>query len=798
MIGKISKGRSFSGLLAYLFKEKEREHLEREQESTREQQKERAQELDEALNSREHVERDRAGPERGERSAKAEAGESEREPPADGHEKESRGKIIAGNMAGRNAQELWREFDTLASLNLELQRVVFHCAIGIPAEDKVSPETKIQIAERFAVGMGLDKTMWTAVEHDEHAHQEIHFVAALINFDGKTISDSGDFERGEEIIRGLEKEFGLREVESSREAMRRSPTQKEYKYFERTGVLSTRVRLQEHVDNAIGRGATATELIERLEERKIEVIPYVTEAGEVRGISYRLDGKVMRGSDLGRGYTWQGLQKDWPKHSALRQGRITYEHPRDHEAISQARGREDERQRELRSREQGNGNNERTTGTDFGRTEKIQPAAGSRREKPDLTTTEHRRGDEATLSTRGGGGQQVPGDGGAAERSGGADADSRGVSGRQAGRDANTAGQTGDGLRDADGAPSRKDGQTVSEILSEPGRQREGSAPGREVLSDNSPGMPDPGAAVQSGVRDEQHDDQRTGGDLHNAPDEGQGRLGSDDRAVKGAVRPDVSPLEHDGRRASGSRGVDSILLGGAPQRRGDGDNGMDYDQSNGRTISRSVGADDTGDAQTRSGDDRETDAGVGQPLPTERGVRLLPEHLAGQSAQQETLGADRGHEKTKIEGSREYAQGIGLAPDADARPPEAVLSGRVAEPSTMDHLRQLTGVEQPAQQNLLDQLTQLTGAQSPGSVTSQDFLRQLSQGGLLDERAGHEPGLSREYPEHEQTLGSNREHEGGIRGHDETSPLFERTQDIEQTREPEIIHDIAHDSFSR
>jgi hypothetical protein len=115
-----------------------------------------------------------------------------------------------------------------------------------------------------------------------------------------------------------------------------------------------------------------------------------------------------------------------------------------------------------------------------------------------------------------------------------------------------------------------------------------------------------------------------------------------------------------------------------------------------------------------------------------------------------------------------------------------------------MDHLRQLTGVEQPAQQNLLDQLTQLTGAQSPGSVTSQDFLRQLSQGGLLDERAGHEPGLSREYPEHEQTLGSNREHEGGIRGHDETSPLFERTQDIEQTREPEIIHDIAHDSFSR
>ncbi len=115
-----------------------------------------------------------------------------------------------------------------------------------------------------------------------------------------------------------------------------------------------------------------------------------------------------------------------------------------------------------------------------------------------------------------------------------------------------------------------------------------------------------------------------------------------------------------------------------------------------------------------------------------------------------------------------------------------------------MEHLRQLTGVEQPAQQNLLEQLEQLTGAQSPDSTTTHDLLQQLSQGGLLDEHAGHEPGLSREYPEPEQTPGINRAHEGGIHGHDETSPLFERTQDTEQKREQEIVHDIAHDSFSR
>jgi hypothetical protein len=116
-----------------------------------------------------------------------------------------------------------------------------------------------------------------------------------------------------------------------------------------------------------------------------------------------------------------------------------------------------------------------------------------------------------------------------------------------------------------------------------------------------------------------------------------------------------------------------------------------------------------------------------------------------------------------------------------------------------MEHLRQLTGVEQPAQQNLLEQLAQLTGAQSPDSATAYDLLQQLNQAVLLDdEHAGHEPGLSREYLEPEQTPGIDRTHGGGIHGHDEMSPIFERTQDTEQTREQEIVHDITYDSFSR
>lgn len=387
MIGKISKGRSFSGLLNYLFKPKELGLPGEESEQARRERKE--QELEWALNGLENVEQDRAGPEHVGRSGVEPVKEIEdvwRGITGDDCARESRGKIVSTNMAGRSPKELWREFDAQVSLNPEVMRYVFHCSIGIPKEDNVSPEQKVQIVEKFVREAGFENTMWLAVEHDEHAHKEIHFVASLIDFDGRMISDSKDYERVEEVMRRTEKEFGLREVEPSREAMRRCPTQQELKYFQRTGVLSTRVRLQAHIDEALGRGATAPELIERLEARSIEAIPYI-ESGEVRGISYRLDGKVMRGTDLGRGYTWQGLQKDWPNYREHRQGRMMYERERDYEAVSGARSREDERQ----DRESGARAVEALAG---------RPNGGDRTELPEDVAIRNRVGDQAAGTGR--------------------------------------------------------------------------------------------------------------------------------------------------------------------------------------------------------------------------------------------------------------------------------------------------------------------------------------------------------------------------------------------------------------
>jgi hypothetical protein len=63
------------------------------------------------------------------------------------------------------------------------------------------------------------------------------------------------------------------------------------------------MRLQGHVEQALGDGPTASEFIERLQLVGVDVIPYVQDTGRVSGVTFRQGDELMKGSDLGRGFS---------------------------------------------------------------------------------------------------------------------------------------------------------------------------------------------------------------------------------------------------------------------------------------------------------------------------------------------------------------------------------------------------------------------------------------------------------------------------------------------------------------
>jgi hypothetical protein len=88
-----------------------------------------------------------------------------------------------------------------------------------------------------------------------------------------------------------------------------------------------------------------SEFVRRLQAKRVQVRANIARTGHVSGLSYRLDRVAVKGSGLGRAYTFQGVQKE--------QG-VRYERGRDLPALEQAGratlGREPWRRRRSPSR----------------------------------------------------------------------------------------------------------------------------------------------------------------------------------------------------------------------------------------------------------------------------------------------------------------------------------------------------------------------------------------------------------------------------------------------------------------
>ena len=334
-IAKISKGRSFGGILDYAFIQQHRHGPANENESTHERDRRREEELRRALDGENLNEQDRASTDLNE-DLHAPRARKRRRKRRDRNSTAIRGEIIATNMAGRNHLELRHEFAAFKRLRPRVTRAVGHCSISTPKEDQVTPEAQGRMAERFAKLMRLTKTAWVAIRHKEHDHDEFHFIYSLIDHRGRLISDSKDYERAENAMRQIEVEFDLTRVAPSRESMRRSMTQAEMKVFRRTGLKSKRMCFQERVDSVLDSLITAPELIKRLEREGLEITLYRDKTGKVKGWTLTLGNETMRGSDLGRGYSWAGLQKCW-SNQEYRKGSMSYERQRDDANLSRTR-----------------------------------------------------------------------------------------------------------------------------------------------------------------------------------------------------------------------------------------------------------------------------------------------------------------------------------------------------------------------------------------------------------------------------------------------------------------------------
>jgi hypothetical protein len=218
------------------------------------------------------------------------------------------------------ASDLWR-FTELERCGKEPPENHFvHCVMSFfPGNDQhiadaVTAEQALAIAKEAMAEVAPGERQVLYAVHGDKAHLHVHIVFSVTERGGRIWNPHHDFRLWEAAAARLETKHGLYEVKVGRPAhgpaWKKSPTTKELNQTLRTGQPSDRMVLQQIIDAALAGNPTFPVFWQRLLDAGVTPIPNIASTGRVSGMSFQHEtGLPMKGSALGKGYSWGSLAK---------------------------------------------------------------------------------------------------------------------------------------------------------------------------------------------------------------------------------------------------------------------------------------------------------------------------------------------------------------------------------------------------------------------------------------------------------------------------------------------------------
>lgn len=271
-------------------------------------------------------------------------------------------KILNMTFTSGKEDSIMREVALVRMLRPNLQKYFYHTSLNFPPNENLGDEQMNMIANEYLNNMGFDQHQYAIFRHYDADHPHLHILVNRIGYDGQVVSDSKDYQRSEQVLRKLEKQHGLTEVISSRQARERAMTKNELEMMKRTNMPSSKMQIQEIIKDVLSRKPNTAQFLQALESKGINVLFNQASTGFVSGISYGYEGMQFKGAHLGNAYKWQAIKNS-----------ISYEQERDRTAIHQANVRTRDFQQSARACESA------TRGTATGTDTDTKVTAGNRK-----------------------------------------------------------------------------------------------------------------------------------------------------------------------------------------------------------------------------------------------------------------------------------------------------------------------------------------------------------------------------------------------------------------------------------
>lgn len=236
---------------------------------------------------------------------------------------------IGGTLPFGNLHQMTREFIVLAATRNDIEKPVWHNSLRLPAGEHITNKLWRDIATDYMHQLGFDDSaQWIAFKHNKEDGEHIHIIANRVLPTGFIYLGQNENLKSTKIISELERKYRLTvtktaEIDDDNKIIIREKSamkKNELDKMKRTGHISERVRLQNHIDEAIKDGPTVTEFVESLNKVGVIATPNIANTGRMNGFSFSIsDGELsFSGSKLGRKYTWSNLLEAGLKYDAER------------------------------------------------------------------------------------------------------------------------------------------------------------------------------------------------------------------------------------------------------------------------------------------------------------------------------------------------------------------------------------------------------------------------------------------------------------------------------------------------
>lgn len=245
--------------------------------------------------------------------------------------------VIGGNMVGRSAVELTREFGMLRRLRPGPVKPVMHHTLSFADGEDPGNGKIAQIAESYIRRMGLESHQWVAVVHRDKAHVHVHLAVNRIGLDVSWWNATHDFERAQVVAGQVEAEFGLVRVPRTRlqSAIQAAIAAAKITPPVTAPAPPNPVRSTKHVLDeiraileAIPYGLQAPEWIQAVEEKGLHLKPSIG-GQKISGFTVALPGhRAVKLADVSRSLSWPKLQSS---------GRVLYDADLHFEFVSSLR-----------------------------------------------------------------------------------------------------------------------------------------------------------------------------------------------------------------------------------------------------------------------------------------------------------------------------------------------------------------------------------------------------------------------------------------------------------------------------